>query len=100
MTDVSGPAVVGALTVGTTSPAASSTAKARRYLGIFNQSATATVYVGFDAAPVAAATAGQLTLLPATGANLSSVQWNGSYVPANAIWLIASAAATPVTLLE
>ena len=72
--------------------------KARNNLLIANQSATATVYVAFDAAAVAAATAGQLTLQPAAATNVSSVQFVGD-APGGAINIIASAAA-PVTVVE
>jgi hypothetical protein len=69
------------------------------YLGIFNQSITATVYVAFDTPAIAAATAGQVTLLPVVGANKSSVEFTGNSVPNGAINVIASAAATPVTII-
>jgi hypothetical protein len=78
-------------------------AKARNFLGIYNQSTTATVYVAFDAAAVAAATAGQVTLLPITGANVSWFAWgpgDAQALPSSAINIIASAAATPVTIIE
>lgn len=71
----------------------------RQYLGVFNQSATATVYVAFDVAAVAAATAGQITLQPATATNISSVQFIGPGTPFSAVNIIASAAATPVTVV-
>jgi hypothetical protein len=69
------------------------------YLGIFNQSITATVYVAFDTAAVAAATAGQITLLPVVGANKSSVEFTGNSVPNGAVNVIASAAGTPLTII-
>jgi hypothetical protein len=98
----SGPAVVTAVTAGIANTVASA-AKPRRYLGIFNQSTTASVYVAFDVPAVAAATAGQITLEPvsATGPGASSVQWaSDGFVPGNGINIIASAAATPVTVME
>jgi hypothetical protein len=100
MSDASGPAVVTAVTAGIASAVVSG-AHPRRYLGIFNQSTTATVYVAFDRPAVAAATAGQLTLLPlTTPPGFSSAEWNGPFVPGNQINAIASAAATPVTVVE
>jgi hypothetical protein len=98
----SGPAVMTAITAGLANTVASA-AKPRRYLGIFNQSTSATVYVAFDTPAVGAATAGQITLEPvsATGPGASSVQWQGDgFIPGNAINIIASAAATPVTVME
>jgi hypothetical protein len=76
--------------------------KGRTYLGIQNQSTTATIYIAFDTAAVAAATAGQITLGPLSAAASmpSSAVWNVPNVPGNAINIIASAAATPVTILE
>lgn len=94
----SGPAVVTPVTAGAADVVASP-AKPRRFLAIYNGSTTATVYVAFDVAAVAAATAGQITL-PPTGGMAGMVQWAGEFVPANAIHVIASAAATPVTILE
>jgi hypothetical protein len=100
MTDASGPAAVTAVTAGIAS-AVVSAAHPRRYLGIFNQSTTATVYVAFGQAAVAAATPGQITLLPlTTPPGFSSAEWNGPFVPGNQINVIASAAATPVTVIE
>jgi hypothetical protein len=101
MTDASGPANVTAVTAGIAS-AVVSAAHQRRYLAISNQSTTATVYVAFNVPAVAAPTAGQLTLLPiTTPPGVSSVVWDGSaFVPANSINIIASAAATPVTVIE
>jgi hypothetical protein len=64
-------------------------------LGIFNQSAV-TIYVAFDAAAVAAATAGQLTLLTSAGAG-SSVTFgpgDAQAVPAGAINVIGAGALT------
>lgn len=75
-------------------------AKSRSILGVYNQSTTATVYVAFDAAAVASATAGQITLLPASGANTSSVLIIGPDAPNSAINIIASAGSTPVTVIE
>ena len=80
-------------------------AKPRNFLGIYNQSASATVYVAFDTAAVAAATAGQITLVPlgTGGVAASSVVWNAADprgVPQHAINIIASAGSTPVTLIE
>lgn len=74
--------------------------KMRSYLGIFNQSATATVYIAFDTAAVAAATAGQITLLPVSGANKSFVEFSGQEAPNGAINIIASASSTPVTVID
>jgi hypothetical protein len=77
--------------------------KARNFLGIYNQSATATVYVAFDMAALAAATAGQITLLPISGANVSWFAWgpgDGQALPSGAINMIASAGGTPVTIIE
>lgn len=104
MSIASGPANVGTVTVGTTSSVASAK-KPRRYLGIFNQSMTATVYIAFDQPAVVGAIAGQLTLLPlstATPQQLPSyLEWDGSgFVPGNQVNLIASTAGTPVTVLE
>jgi hypothetical protein len=73
-------------------------AKPRRFLGIYNQSATIAVYVAFDQAAVAAPTAGQLTLQPAAATNVSSVVFIGEDTPSGAINIIASAAA-PVTVI-
>jgi hypothetical protein len=76
--------------------------KARNYLGIFNQSTTATVYAAFDAAAVAAATAGQFTIGPAvTGGVPSQLVWDGAsgQVPTGALNIIASGAC-PVTVVE
>ena len=73
--------------------------RVRPYLGVFNQSVTATVYVAFDAPAVAAATAGQITLLPVVGANKSSIEFTGAECPSGAVNIIASAAATPVTVI-
>jgi hypothetical protein len=78
-------------------------AKARSFLGIYNQSATATVYVAFDAAAAASATAGQITLLPVSGANVSGVTWgpgDAQALPSGAINMIASAGGTTVTIIE
>ena len=75
-------------------------AKVRTYLGIFNQSATATVYVAFDTAATAAATAGQITLLPISGANKSCVEFYGPEAPNGAVNIIASASSTPVTVID
>lgn len=92
-----------AITAGAANVVASP-ARQRNYLSIQNQSTTATVYVAFDTAAVAAATAGQLTLGPAVAAGQPSViTWmdsNPNSIPWNAINVIASAAATPVTILE
>jgi uncharacterized membrane protein YedE/YeeE len=101
MAGASGPANVTAVTAGIAS-AVVSAAHPRRYLGIFNQSTTATVYIAFGQPAVAVATAGQLTLLPiTTPPGFSSVEWDGSgFVPGNQINVIASAAATPVTVIE
>jgi hypothetical protein len=96
MTAVSGPANVTAVTAGLAS-AVVSAAHPRRYLGIYNQSA-GLVYVAFDRPAVAAATAGQLTLA-AVGAVGANVEWNGNFIPGNAISMIAPVAG-PVTLLE
>jgi hypothetical protein len=79
--------------------------KSRTYLGIFNQSTTATVYIAFDTAAVAAATAGQLTIGPLGNSGVPpSMVWDGAAgsntVPTQAINLIASAGATPVTIIE
>jgi hypothetical protein len=93
-------AQISGLTIGATNVVAS-VARPRRFLGIFNQSTTATVYIAFDKPAVAAATAGQLTLEPisATGSGATGFQWI-DFVPDNQINLIASAVATPVTLIE
>jgi len=73
--------------------------RASSYVGIFNQSVSATVYVAFDAAAVAAATAGQVTLLPVSGANKSFVEWYGDAIPRGILNIIASAGSTPVTVI-
>jgi hypothetical protein len=73
--------------------------RASSYLGIFNQSVAATVYVAFDTPAVAAATAGQLTLLPATGGNLSFALFRSGEVPRGVLNIIASAGGTPVTVV-
>jgi hypothetical protein len=101
MTDASGPAVVTAVTAGIASQVVSA-AHSRRYLGIFNQSTTASIFIAFDRPAVAVATAGQLTLLPiTTPPGFSSIEWDGSgFVPGNQVNVIASAAATPVTVIE
>jgi hypothetical protein len=102
MADASGPANVTALTVGTTSQVVSA-ARPRRCLSIHNQSTTATVYIAFDRPAVAAATAGQFTVGPigVVGGVAQIWWWDGSgFVPANQINMIASAAATPVTVVE
>lgn len=95
------PLNVTALTAGAANLIASPK-KGRSYLAIYNQSATATVYIAFDTPAVAAATAGQLTLGPleATSPLPTSIVWNVPNVPGNAINIIASAAGTPVTILE
>jgi hypothetical protein len=104
MTDASGPANVTAVTAGIASSVISA-AKPRRYLGIFNQSTTAAVYIAFDRPALAAPTAGQLTLepigeTPVIG-GVPQIEWDGSgFVPGNQINLVASAAGTPVTLIE
>jgi hypothetical protein len=72
----------------------------RRRLGVYNQSTTATVYIAFDVAAVASATAGQVTLLPISGASKNFVEWDGDLVPAGALNMIASAGSTPVTVIE
>lgn len=74
-----------------------SPAKPRNFLGIFNQSAS-TIYVAFDAAAVAAATAGQITLA-AAGSVLDRVVFDGTQVPTQAVNIIASAPGA-VTLVE
>jgi hypothetical protein len=87
----------------TTGNQVASPMKPRNFLGIYNQSTTATVYVAFDVAAVAAATAGQLTIGPAvTGGVPDRVVFDGESgtdVPTGAVNIIASAAA-PVTLVE
>jgi hypothetical protein len=78
-------------------------AKSRVVLGIYNQSTTATVYVAFDTPAIAAATAGQFTLQPATATNIAQLVFPGpdpQNVPTGAVNIIASAAATPVTIVE
>jgi len=95
--------IIKAITAGGTN-AIVSASRVRNYLGIFNQSITATVYIAFDTAAVAAATAGQLTLGPlgSTGVPASFV-WDGGNsqnVPTQAINMIASAGATTVTIIE
>jgi hypothetical protein len=77
-------------------------ATTRTFLGIYNQSATATVYIAFDTPAVAAATAGQLTLLPAVSTNMSSAVFFSDYgnTPGGALNIIASTDATPVTIIE
>jgi hypothetical protein len=81
-----------------------SASRMRNYLGIFNQSTTATVYIAFDTAAVAAATAGQLTLGPLVASSIpASFVWDGGNsqnVPTQAINMIASAGSTPVTIIE
>ncbi|MGH9307700.1 MAG: hypothetical protein ACRD0I_12575, partial [Acidimicrobiales bacterium] len=68
----------------------------RYYLALLNQSATATIYCNFDAtAAVASATAGQLTISP-----LSGYVWDTGKIPSNNINCIASAASTPMTVLQ
>lgn len=97
--------LVRAITAGVTNIVASP-ARARDSLSVLNQSTTATVYIAFDTPAVAAATAGQITLGPigASGQDPSGTVaiFRGpmNTVPWNAINIIASAAATPVTILE
>jgi hypothetical protein len=94
--------IVTPITAGGTSAVASA-ARARNYLGIFNQSATATVYISLGSAAVAAATAGQFTLGPnnATSTAPTFIVWEvGTNVPSQSVNIIASAGATPVTLVE
>lgn len=77
-------------------------AKSRSFLGIYNQSTTATLYVAFDSAASAAATAGQITLLPVSGANVSWFAWgpgDAQAVPGGAINIIGSGTA-PATIIE
>lgn len=75
----------------------------RKSLSVLNQSQTATIYIAFDAAAVAAPTAGQITLGP-LGATGQSPNASGFQIPSDPPWsavnIISSAAATPVTLLE
>jgi hypothetical protein len=95
--------IVTAFTAGAASLVASA-GRARNYLGIFNQSTTATIYVAFGQAALAAATAGQLTLGPLGNSGVaSSFVWDGSNfqnVPTQSVNIIASAATTPVTVIE
>lgn len=73
--------------------------KASTYLGVFNQSTSATVYLAVDTTAAAAATAGQITLLPVTGANKSFVEWSDGATPTGVVNIIASAGSTPVTVV-
>jgi hypothetical protein len=95
-------AAVYAITVTGTS-AQARPAKSRNFLGIYNQSGTDTIYVGIDLAVTASATAGQLTLLPVSGANVSWLTWGPGYaqaIPSGAINLRSSGTSTPVTIIE
>lgn len=84
-----------AVTVGATSIVVSQ-AKTRGYLGLSNQSPTATIYCTLDGtAAVAVATAKQITLFPN-----GSFIWEAGVIPNNPFNCIASAGGTPLTVLE
>lgn len=78
-------------------------AMSRNFLGFYNQSATAVVYVAFDTAAVAAPTAGQFTIGPQNpGGNdvqRSALVIAGPGTPHGAINIIGSAAGQ-LTIVE
>jgi len=83
------------VTVGTSSGTASNP-NPRKHLELLNQSTTATIYCTIDGStPVAAATANQITIPP-----LGGIAWAEGTIPANKVTCIASAASTPLTVLE
>lgn len=89
------PAVTTNVTAGVASAQALA-AQPRDYLMIANVSAAATIYVAFTQA---AAVNGAGSIVIGPGLN---IQWPSSdygYVPSDAINIIASAAATPVTII-
>lgn len=90
------PAVTTPVTAGIASAQALG-AQTRDYLMIANVSATATIYVAFTIAAVVNG-AGSFVLGPG-----AVIQWVGgdgaAFVPSDAINIIASAAATPVTII-
>lgn len=90
------PAVTTAVTAGIASAQALA-AQPRDYLMIANVSAAATIYVAFTA-PAVVNGAGSIVIGP--GLNVVwSLAEAGGLVPSDAINIIASAAATPVTII-
>ena len=65
------------------------------YIGLANQSATATIRCAFGKPAVSADTAGQETLV----ANYGSVTFGESFVPNDPIHCVSSAAGTPLTVI-
>lgn len=84
-----------AVTVGTSSSSAIAAAACKVYCAIYNNSQTATICINFTSAATITGTvcaAGEITLPPQWHQS-----WEGSYVPSDAINVIASAASTPAT---
>lgn len=100
MTTTPGGLTVTAVSAGTASAQAVG-ANPRRYLMISNESASASVAFAFGASATAALnTGGSITLGPAPGPGSAYEYKYPSLVPDDAIQMIASAASTPVTIIE
>ncbi len=83
------------ITVGAASAVAQAV-RGRKYLALLNQSSTATISCTIDGTTAVLNAAGTITLLPYAG----YVFDNTGFVPNTAITCIASAADTPLTLIE
>ena len=81
-------------TIGTTAGTVGATPSV--FLDVVNLSSSATVCLGFGAAPTVSGTtcaAGEIALPP-----LWHRSWEGSFVPADQLYAIASSAATPISI--
>jgi hypothetical protein len=92
------PSVITAATVGTSSAQALA-AQPRNYLLIANPSAAATVYIQFGSAAAVVNGAGTIALGPGLFHEWQGLSDQSAFVPSDAIQAIASAAATPLTII-